>query len=217
MYPMLMAGVSCTQSSRFFRRRVGAPFAASHSYFCLSSFSAKFLVFEIHPVVSATLEPRPSSRSIGYRPSLSVLSLRFCHASFLINPWSQLVATGRNWLPPMPPRDPFCHFLPPKASMRLQGPPFSRPSRCQSATVLSSVLSLRFRLASSLSRIRLRRYSIPRYPQSSDSTRFFYLRLRPYHYPLHTDSIPSVQHSQRNLLLRPCSCILCPRPPSSPR
>jgi len=37
--------------------------------------------FEIHPVVSATLEPRPSSMSIGYRPSL--VSLRSCPASSL--------------------------------------------------------------------------------------------------------------------------------------
>ncbi len=55
MYPMLMAGVPCTQSSRcsFFP---GVP--------CTHSFAAPSLhlsrpnrCFEIHPVVSATLEP----------------------------------------------------------------------------------------------------------------------------------------------------------------
>ena len=96
MYPMLMAGVSCTQSSQFFRRRVGVPFAASYSYSSLSSFSAKS-IFRNPPccVCNSRASSRPSSMSIGYRP-LSVLSLRFSHASFSINPLLQLVATGRN-------------------------------------------------------------------------------------------------------------------------
>ena len=91
----------------------------------------------------------------------------------------------RNWLPASA-RPLFAPF----ASTRLQGPPFSRPSRCQSATVLSSVLSVLSRLASSLSRLRLRRYSIPRYPRSPDSTRFSIFV-----------SGPIIIH---------CICILCP-------
>ena len=72
--------------------------AASYSYSSLSSFSAKSL-FEIHPVVSATIElPPVLPQCFGNRPSLPVLYLRSCPASFLINSWSQLVATGHNWL-----------------------------------------------------------------------------------------------------------------------
>ena len=116
--------------------------AASYSYSSLSSFSAKSL-FEIHPVVSATIELPPSFLDVSRLPSFSpVLSLRFCHASFLINPWSQLVATGHNWLSAS-----VRHLLPPFASIRHQGP-LSLPSPPVIPTF--DTLSLPIQLASSI-------------------------------------------------------------------
>jgi len=162
--------------------------------------------FEIHPVVSATLElplvlPRCQSATVLSQSSPYGLAM---HRS--------LSTPCRNWLPASA-RPLFAPF----ASTRLQGPPFSRPSRCQSATVLSSVLSVLSRLASSLSRLRLRRYSIPRYPRSPDSTRFSIFVSGPIiiHciHILYPVSAFAAQPAPSSLH----SCILCPYPPSSPR
>ena len=203
MYPMLMAGVSCTQSSRFFRRRVGVPFAASYSYSSLSSFSAKSIFRNPPCCVCNSLS---SFLNVNRLPSLSQSS------PYGLAMHRSLSTPCRNWLPASA-RPLFAPF----ASTRLQGPPFSRPSRCQSPTVLSSVLSVLSRLASSLSRLRLRRYSIPRYPRSPDSTRFSIFVSGPIiiHciHILYPVSAFAAQPAPSSLH----SCILCPYPPSSPR
>jgi len=94
MYPRLMAGVSCTQSSRFFRRRVGVPtwppipipipvFRPSRPSPCS----------KIHPVVSTTLELPSSFLDVNRLPSfylsplLTVLPCivpAFLHSSVLL-------------------------------------------------------------------------------------------------------------------------------------
>ena len=156
------------------------PFAASYSYSSLSSFSAKS-IFRNPPccVCNSRASSRPSSMSIGYRP-LSVLSLRFSHASFPINPLSQLAACLRTT-----PFCPFCLHAPPRASFfsSLSMSIAYRPLFCPLRTVSPCIVSLPPPSPS------LFYSSIP--PVSRFNS-LLYLRLRPYYYPLHTHSIPGV-------------------------
>jgi hypothetical protein len=181
---ILMAGVSYTQCSRFFRRCVGVPFAASYSYSSLSSFSAKSMFR--NPPCCVCSSRASSFFDVNWPPSFSLSPLPTVLLCIVL--YQPLVPTSRNQSQLAAclrtnPLAPFCLHVPPRTSSALV-------SAC---------------------------YSYFRYPSLPTQLSSFYLRLRPYHYPLYTHSIPRVQHSQCNLLLLPCFCILCPRPPSSPQ